>query len=883
MTSPAAALPGVTVVVTDVGRGVTSVRVSDTRGYFIFPTLPPGTYNMRLTLQGFQELVFETINAGPNAKSRFDVVMPAPAAVAETITVIAEAPAIERSEPAIKKTITHEELASLPIRGRDFQSVVDTLPGVTKTGSNFNINGSRDNQNIFLIDGARNNDLGDTSGRFRTSVYFIVNQQNPDDPSIGLDTGFHLQPLNQDAIQEIQVVSAAYSAEFGQGSGGVINLITRSGTDRWTGGFGFNFQDESLNSDDSFDDVRRTQESVYLGGPVSPGKAWFFTSYERDDNRTSFDLRRISYPGEPTGGKIRSFALDTGLPQSDTSNNRFTGKLTVQPANRNRLNLTFNYSSDTSIYNQAINRVSADQIEKRAGDNTTFSVQVNDFHTFDNNNYLYSLVKFSSVDRQSSSNLGPNGEQPIIWSAGPDGSLIFTDYYVIGQIGEVIDAQLKAFEWKESYSGFFGDHSMKFGFDWERFNENLLVPARDLFVSDNRTPDGTVIPVETLPAPPEVLTAFFATGFPVDQQLDATLNTYSGFVQDDWNVNPRWTVNLGLRYDYDDFLENHQISPRIHSIYALTEDGRFVLRAGAGVFRDRSSLLATEEASLVRSRGLNFDRETGEVVSGSNTVPSQNVFLQDGLSSPITYQGNIGLEYEIDRGYVAGANIIYKDFKDLIWTTIINRAPLTGPAPDPTIPANSKLIGNFGVMRDLIMELTFRKRFNGGFFNVNYTYEDTEGNSSRELAGRAESVIDSFAEAGDITTRRHSADYEVHHAFKVSGAVTLPYGIQFGSILKARTGRPWTPETRIALPRAHFIAPEGINARRLPREFQWDLRGAKSFSSGNTMVEVYLDVFNLTNYENVRSVQNIITSGGFGDPTSFLLPRTLQLGARVQF
>ena len=871
-------LPGVTVVIEDVERGVSMTRMTDQSGYFVLPNASPGMYSLRLTLDGHQEMVYEDIDAGPNARLRFEFELEPQVEVRETVTVSARAPAIETSEAAIKSTITYEEFDRLPVLSRNFQEVVDILPGVTKTGANFNIAGSRSNQNIFLIDGARNNDLSGTSERFSRSVYFIVASQNPDDPTVGLQTGFNLQSYNLDAIADIQVVTSAYSAEFGQGSGGVINLITRAGTDQLKGGVTFNYQDESLNDDESFDSLGRNQLSFSLGGPLVRGRNWYFVSYERDDYEVGFDHRRIAYPGEPHGAKIRSFVLDTDLLQSDTSQDRFASKFSFQLNDDNLLNLTVNVNEETSLFNQAINRPSVDQIEPRHGANDSISLLLNDYHTLSDRKFVHSLLRYGETDRRSRSDLGVDGYQPIIVNdAGR-----FIDYYVTGAFGEVLDAQLGVFEWKETLTWLMESHAAKFGFDWERFEEDLLVPARELYVSHNVDAAGNVIPVSGPVAPPEALFIFFSTGTPIDQQANVALNTYSAFGLDDWNINPRWTLSYGLRYDYDDFLKNHEFSPRIHTAYAASP--RLVVRGGAGIFRDRSTLLSTEEDTVVRSRGIGWDKATGMPRTDPNVLPDDNVFLTDNFNSPITNQANIGFEYDLGNSYIFGANYIYKDFQDLVWTEIINKRSIEGLPTDPSIPVNSKLIGNFGYLEDQLLEVVFRKRFSrGAYFNVNYTFEDTAGNTSQEVAARNETVVNSIVEAESQNERRHPADYEVEHALKASGVFLLPWGVNVSTVAKYRTGRPWTPEERIGTPFAYFIAPEGINSRNLPDEFQWDVRLAKSFRFGNDQeIEIYGDVFNVTDRDNVRSVNQIITFAGYSEPTSFKLPRTVQLGIKYR-
>ena len=881
-------LPGVTVSVRDPDKTEEATAVTDAGGYYAFPILQPSHYTLRVTLTGFHEVVSERVAVGLGGRVRLDFTLNPLTKVAETVTVRPATPLVEPTETAIKNNITYEQFDNLPILGREFQNIVDTLPGVTQTGRNFNIAGSRDNQNIFLIDGARNNDLTNSSTRFRNSVYFIVGSQNPDDAAVGLDSGFVLQSFNQDAVGEIQVVTSAYSAEYGQGSGGIINLVTRSGSDRLTGGFTFNFQDDSWNNKDNIDDLRRTQESLFFGGPIQTGRTWYFASYERDDYRVGFDKRRRANPAGPFGGLIRPFAYDLGIPQSDTSRDRFTGKVTTNPMHDNALNVTVNYLGGESDFNAVINRASPADVEPRHGKDSSLSFLLNDFHSFAGGNVLYSLVKVASGERQSTSDLGVIGEQPLILNSA--GALV--DFYVTGAFGELIDADLKSLEWKETFTSYFrgrGQHGLKVGFDYERFSEQVFAPARELFVSNNQSPTGVIVPVSSIPAPRSELWIFSSTGTARDENFDVDLNLFSIFLQDDWQVTQRWTINAGLRYDYDDFISKNQWSPRIHTAFDLTGDGRTVLRAGAGVFRDRSTLLGLEEQVKQQSRSLTIDKATGAILAGNE--PGQNVFLVDDFDSPITYQANAGLDRELGGGYVVSGNVIWKRLDNLVWTKIINETPaLGGPRPDLTIPANSRLIGNFGTIRDAVVEVGLRKRFSQGTqFFANYTFEDTEGNTSQELAGRKETVVNNFLEAEDQETLRHPADYEVRHAFKVSGVVQLPWDFAVAPILKWRAGRPWTPERRdpvingvIYLNR--FIAFEGINARRLPETFTLDLRVQKGFRiGGNHVLEAYVDAFNVTDRKNVAAVQAIESFPNFAGATSFLQPRTVQLGGKWRF
>lgn len=261
-----AALPGVTVQA--VGPVGTALATSDQNGEFRLPRLASGRYRLTASLEGFTsaEASVEVV-VGATARVEFRL---AQATVAETIEVTGETSLIDLGSNATATNIARERIELIP-RGRDFTSVVSQAAGASnesKAGG-ISIDGSSGSENRFVIDGA------DTT-----------------DPQ----TGVSAVPLRLDFVEEVQVKSAGYAAEYGGSTGGVINVITKSGSNRWSGGLLVEYQDRAWGGDPRPELIRENNQGVYVtqkkadqtridpgfffSGPIVKDRLWFFASYQ---------------------------------------------------------------------------------------------------------------------------------------------------------------------------------------------------------------------------------------------------------------------------------------------------------------------------------------------------------------------------------------------------------------------------------------------------------------------------------------------------------------------------------------------------------------------------------------------------------------------------
>ena len=262
-----AVLPGVTVEVTSGGTGTIS-SVTDAAGQYRFPRLRPGRYSVKASLAGFRDATASNVDVTVGKTSTANLTL-ALSSVAETITVTAETPLVDVSTSATATAITREQLEMIP-SGRDFTSVVTQAAGASNEAflGGISIDGASGAENRFVIDG--------------------IDTTHP-------ENGVSAQDVVVDFIEEVQVKSAGYAAEFGGSLGGVINAVTRSGTNDFHGtanaymqdrGWGGSERPEYYPSDPTFyrtfdeDDDVQTEAGFTLGGPIVRDRAWFYLGYQ---------------------------------------------------------------------------------------------------------------------------------------------------------------------------------------------------------------------------------------------------------------------------------------------------------------------------------------------------------------------------------------------------------------------------------------------------------------------------------------------------------------------------------------------------------------------------------------------------------------------------
>ena len=272
--STGAALPGAEVVVIAIATGGVWELKTDATGHYSVPVLQPGQYEVHVTQTGFQTVTRRGIELAVGQNAVIDVRMEL-GRIAEEMTVTGESPVVNTTSGAVSGLVGDKEIRELPLNGRSFQQLALLQTGVTPALAAGNdvvggrtpkisINGARPEQNSFLLDG--------------TDINNVYNK------TPGSSAGVL---LGVEAVLEFQVLTNAYSAEFGRSAGGVINAVTRSGANA-TRGSGFEFyRNSALDAKNYFDpadkpipDFYRHQFGGVLGGPIAKDKTFYFASFE---------------------------------------------------------------------------------------------------------------------------------------------------------------------------------------------------------------------------------------------------------------------------------------------------------------------------------------------------------------------------------------------------------------------------------------------------------------------------------------------------------------------------------------------------------------------------------------------------------------------------
>src|SRR5690348_8501997 len=285
---------------TNAETGIVFETTSNQAGLYRFPFLPVGTYDLTAQAAGFGTQTRKGVGVTVGAKISLDLPMTV-ATQQANVEVTAEVPVVETTRSSVAATVDDRSVANLPTNGRNFMDFVQLTPGVTRDVRTGDISfaGQRGTLNSLQIDGADNNNtfFGQTTGR----------------------TGSGRAPyqFSEDAVQEFQVNSNAYSAELGHAGGAVINVVTKSGTNEFHGAAFEFFRDRGLNANDPINISRRLPRSPYhfnqfggnVGGPIIKDKLFFFFDYDGQRNTLPNTVfLGVAPPASPTANEQTALA-----------------------------------------------------------------------------------------------------------------------------------------------------------------------------------------------------------------------------------------------------------------------------------------------------------------------------------------------------------------------------------------------------------------------------------------------------------------------------------------------------------------------------------------------------------------------------------------------
>lgn len=592
-----AAIGGAHVRVVSAELAIDRSATTDADGTYRVTALPPGHYEIRVEKDGFQTEVFKDLEVTLNRVLTFEAALQV-GAVNQSVEVNSALPLVDTTISSSGTTILPQQIEDMPINGRNYLDLLQLVPGVALNRQN---DPAGDNSTPIL---------GERGGN---TLYLIDGMPNRDNFNGGPSAQF-----NQDSILEFQVVTGGYKAEFGHASGGVVNVVTRGGTNDWHGGVSAFYRSSAFDANDVPNSgskgapfLNRWDPTLYVGGPIWKDKVFFFGSAERIWE--SRDLNFQFNPNLPT----TLIAFETPFNKhSQTRDTRGRAKLD-ENVGRHRISEQVNYTNshvtDFLPLTAALNLP-----DTRANlDGRTLMLGVSDLWTIGDTSSPWIANSYFQY------RANPLRTSPSHPDAGVPNTLFnlfdtLTSGDEFGNLGQAsFGPGYNSFSFYQKYVSLgvniakeFGRHNIKFGWDFQNTKVDGAEPNNfftQLFATiDDFNAFGPInsgINLITLQSGPT----------PQDN-IVRLRNNYNGvYVQDDWRLTPKITVNGGLRWDYDSRFPNKtDFSPRIGAAWAITP--KTTVNASFGIFYDQFRAGVARDvpgfggANIQRERLLSFPR-----------------------------------------------------------------------------------------------------------------------------------------------------------------------------------------------------------------------------------------------------------------------------------
>jgi Carboxypeptidase regulatory-like domain/TonB dependent receptor len=856
-----AVLPGATVTLRDLTTGFVRTTTTDTAGSYVLSQLPAGMYDLSVELSGFKTVRREAIRFQIGQETTLDVALEV-GGVAETVTVRGEAPLVEVTKSSLGQTISREQIDSLPLPGRQASSLALLVPGVVQRGTSteepVGTGGQPRGSGETLVDGV-------------STELMAVNSIRSTTPP--------------DAVQEFQVITNQYQAEFGNATGVILNTITRSGTNDLHGRIYYFQRDEALDARNAFAtseaSFEQKQTGGWLGGPIVRDRTHYFVSYEATRR---LQIATVTSPVAP------------GDVEQPFDNNQILGKVTHQFNANNRLTGRF-----------GLDRPERDNVG--VGGNTLEEVGFKQLS--EDLSYVGHLTSVLSNRALNEVRVQLSDARSQLDPKRADVFTIMRPTSTSGKASNVPQAfpELR-FQLVDNYSYEYGRHRIKVGIDFNR------VVLGDGYVYQN-TPG--VFQFDTdRPFDASDLTTYprAFVGNEGDPNFRFVSTGVAAFAQDAWHLPRNVTLNLGLRYDAWDVtgldLQKSNFAPRLSAAWDPFGTNKTVIRAGYGVFYNNvltnvtlfTTFLANQRSIVIPNPGYPDPFSRGTPLN----APLSTYIAQPDQPLPVAYHTTAGFQREIGSRWSVGADYVNSRGRDLI--RIVDTNPTLPPA------YTSRIDPTRGFVR--ILESTGYSDYDGLLVNLRgrVSARDQIQVAYTLASYKTTTEADNNPIQQDDLNKNDSYGYgdnDQRHRLVVSGYVTLPWDIQLGGVLTARSGVPFNittgtdinrnsvfnerpnlaPGARVGTDdmkdRSSFVNP-GLafgdlprNAGRRPAYWTLDARIAKRFRIGPTSIEGLVEAFNLTNRVNYNGFVGNLSSGQFGRPNTAFDARQVQLGVRFEF
>ncbi len=800
-----AVIPGATVTAINQATNLSRTTSTNDEGVYVISSLPVGEYEVDVKATSFRLFKFTAVVLSVGQTITLNANLEVGSITAST-ELYGTPALVDTQTSKVDQVISEEEIENLPLNGRNFLELALLVPG-NAPAPNFDPTKT----NTVVVSSA--GQLG------RGGNVMIDGTDNNDDV-----VGGSLINISQDAVQEFQIATNRFSAEYGRSASSVINVVTKGGTNEVRGSVSFFERDRKLqglpatfdrtNPTPPFD---RQQYSFTLGAPIIKDKLFWFGAFEyrNQDSATLVGIRDV-----PNRRITRGFAL---APLDDAL---FNSRVDYIANDANTFNFRYSFED--------VNATDASKLDRALGSASYLQNLKNRFHSFQAawssvvspnvvNNFSFSVNDFDN--RTDPTAQGIQYTFPSIL----DGSS-----FRVPQ-----GTTQKRLQFADTLNLIAGNHSLKFGGEYQRVDSSLFLgvfrQGRVEFVQDfanaDRNGDGRIDDNDLLFA------VTLRSQFP-DRDVnlgDVDNNYFAFFVQDDWRVNQNLTFNLGLRYEADTNVKNNsgygQINPLVASFYSgnrkadlnnfaprvgfnyATDSRKFSVHGGYGIYYDRVTLeIITLERGL-DGRALPVAVRAGNALTAPNGQPIflnpngtfapgaptfANPFsgfvlpgagasginiIDNDLQNPMIQQSNLGVQYEFARNFVARADYLHNFGTHFIIGRTVGTVnnPVVG-GPDRVVNLESSVRFKYDGLL-LSVEKRFANRFG---FRAAYTLSKAFNYANDDQIPFSNGPINS----NNLRLEYAPTPNDQRHRFTAAGTIEMPYGFRLSPILTVASGVP---------------------------------------------------------------------------------------------
>jgi len=862
-----AVLPNAVITIRNLETGVLRQTTADSTGGFHLVGLSPGGYELTIQLAGFAphaRTIDLTIGEHMEVHARLRV------ALAIDVDVKPSQPFGMALDDVSGAVFTTKQMDDLPLAGRNFANLALLAPGIlanqVASGSSTGIAAAAQTgkDNTFLVDGL-----------------------TLDDTTMGANRG----SLSLDAMREFVVLSNNFSAEFGQASGVVVSIATRSGANDRRGRLFYYHRDQrwdapsfaaSLASpplqDSSFE---QKIGGGFIGGPIQRNRAFYFGSVDH----TVVDTEAIT-----TSPMLSTFRPNTASHIPVTQRlPKLLGRIDLVSSSLGMF--TVRYRLHQAAMTNSLGAADVGLAAPERTFNATTSYQdlaflFNSTQGRSRFNEFRLQLAWGGFDRQDSNCQGCwQEDRPSI---------------KLGKLFQVPNGQNEdrvqlADTFTSLISTGHGEHALRAGVDVSVIGVNIrgLADSDGTYTFSTQTRNGTTTNGDSPfnPNDPATFPRQYTQSFG-GQRIHLTHQLYAAFVQDRWSPLPNVALNLGLRWDYDHALgvssEWRDVAPRIDIVWTPFRSHQTSIRAGYGRYFDQVPLTIaaaaeqTDHMIVIQDPGYDPVRRDPFGFNPNRKTdfgPWSTTQLVD-LRVPRNDELTIGVQRSGAGGLALSADVVAARGHDLLVTHDLNYPdPLTQRRPNPSVQKIVAVESRGNSWYRALQVAAERPHTRGFSYLVSYTWSTSERDTEDS------SFIPQ--DQNNFAAERGPAANDIRHRLAAAVDVDLPLGLRFSTVTSAQSALPYT--VTLGYDRNQDLnnndRPDGVgrNSARGGNFRQLDARLSKTFHAARKEIEALIEGFNVTNHANYTSYDGKKSSASFGKPKDALPARQIQAGVRINF